>query len=125
MPRSAVGSSRFIDDMDLLLAEDHELVVRSASRLGRRDLGVNGRRVERLRAALAEAGLLASSSPPAADRVVGASWRTQVSPVRSRAYRLLRPLSLPRTSIRQLARQREVTEGALRYRLKNWRRGTS
>ena len=55
---------RFIDDMELLLAEDHELVVRSASRLGRGDLGVNGRRVERLRAALAEAGLLAPSSPP-------------------------------------------------------------
>ncbi len=55
---------RFIDDMELLLAEDSELVVRSASRLGRGDLGVNGRRVERLRAALAEAGLLAPSSPP-------------------------------------------------------------
>ena len=55
---------RFIDDMELLLAEDRELVVRSASRLGRGDLGVNGRRVERLRAALAEAGLLAPSSPP-------------------------------------------------------------
>jgi len=55
---------RFIDDMELLLAEDRELVVRSASRLGGGDLGVNGRRVERLRAALAEAGLLAPSSPP-------------------------------------------------------------
>ena len=59
---------RFIDDMELLLAEDSELVVRSASRLGRGDLGVNGRRVERLRAALAEAGLLAPSSPPGQDR---------------------------------------------------------
>ncbi len=49
---------RFIDDMELLVTEDGELVVRSASRLGQGDLGVNGRRVERLRAALAEAGLL-------------------------------------------------------------------
>jgi len=52
---------RFIDDIELLLAEDHELVVRSASRSGRGDLGVNRRRVKRLRAALAEAGLLAPS----------------------------------------------------------------
>ena len=54
---------RFVDDLELLLAEDDELVVRSASRLGHSDLGVNGRRVERLRNALAEAGLLATSSP--------------------------------------------------------------
>ncbi len=50
---------RFIDDIEILVAEDHELVVRSASRSGRGDLGVNKRRVKRLRAALAEAGLLA------------------------------------------------------------------
>ncbi len=49
----------FVDDMELLLVEDGELVVRSASRLGRSDLGVNARRVERLRVALSEAGLLA------------------------------------------------------------------
>ena len=54
---------RFIDDLELLWAEDNELVVRSASRLGHGDLGVNGRRVERLRATLSEAGLLAPSSP--------------------------------------------------------------
>jgi uncharacterized protein (DUF1499 family) len=54
---------RFIDDLELLQAEDREIVVRSASRLGRGDLGVNARRVERLRAALLEAGLLAPSSP--------------------------------------------------------------
>ena len=53
---------RFVDDMELLLAEDGELVVRSASRLGRGDLGVNARRVERLRAALSQAGLLAGAS---------------------------------------------------------------
>ena len=54
---------RFIDDMELLVAEDRELVVRSASRLGQGDLGVNGRRVDRLRSMLAEAGLLEPSSP--------------------------------------------------------------
>ena len=53
---------RFIDDMELLLAEDGELVVRSASRLGEGDLGVNARRLQRLRTALAEAGLLAPAS---------------------------------------------------------------
>jgi len=53
---------RFIDDVELLLAEDGELIVRSASRLGEGDLGVNARRVDRLRTALAEAGLLV---PPA------------------------------------------------------------
>ena len=56
------GAGWFIDDLQLLLAEDSELVVRSASRLGRGDLGVNARRVERLRAALLEVGLLAASS---------------------------------------------------------------
>lgn len=48
---------RFVDDLELLLAGDGELVVRSASRVGRSDLGVNARRVERLRAELARAGL--------------------------------------------------------------------
>lgn len=48
---------RFVDDLELLLAGD-ELVVRSASRVGRYDLGVNGRRVEALRGRLAEAGLI-------------------------------------------------------------------
>ena len=55
---------RFIDDLELLRTADHELVVRSASRVGHGDLGVNGRRVQRLRVTLAEAGLLAPSSPP-------------------------------------------------------------
>jgi uncharacterized protein (DUF1499 family) len=53
----------FIEDLELLLAEDRELVVRSASRLGHGDLDVNGRRVQRLRAALSEADLLAGASP--------------------------------------------------------------
>jgi len=49
---------RFIDDLELLVAADRELIVRSASRVGRGDMGVNGRRVDQLRDALGEAGLL-------------------------------------------------------------------
>jgi uncharacterized protein (DUF1499 family) len=44
----------FVDDLELhLRREAGEIAVRSASRLGRSDFGVNRRRVERLRAALA------------------------------------------------------------------------
>ncbi len=49
---------RFVDDLELLAAPDGELIVRSASRVGRSDLGVNRRRVERLRALLERSGLL-------------------------------------------------------------------
>jgi uncharacterized protein (DUF1499 family) len=49
---------RFVDDVELLLDDDRELIVRSASRLGSSDFGVNAQRVERLRSDLAEAGLL-------------------------------------------------------------------
>lgn len=49
---------RFIDDLELLVAADGELVVRSASRLGKSDLGVNARRVERLGERLRGAGLI-------------------------------------------------------------------
>lgn len=49
---------RFVDDLELLVAPDYELIVRSASRVGRRDFGVNRRRVERLRELLQEAGLV-------------------------------------------------------------------
>ena len=50
---------RFVDDLELFWAEDAgELYVRSASRLGGGDLGVNRRRVERLREVLREAGVL-------------------------------------------------------------------
>lgn len=49
---------RFVDDLELLVADDRELIVRSASRLGRSDLGVNGRRLLRLREALGEVELL-------------------------------------------------------------------
>ena len=49
---------RFVDDLELLVTQERELIVRSASRVGRSDLGVNARRVERLRGLFAEAGLL-------------------------------------------------------------------
>lgn len=51
---------RFVDDLELLVTPDRELVVRSASRVGRSDMGVNARRVDELRSALATAGLLRS-----------------------------------------------------------------
>ena len=49
---------RFVDDLELLLASDRELIVRSASRVGRGDFGVNAARVAGLRQLLDEAGLL-------------------------------------------------------------------
>jgi uncharacterized protein (DUF1499 family) len=52
---------RFVDDLELFITDEDELVVRSASRIGRSDLGANGRRVEQLRTALAEAQLLRTS----------------------------------------------------------------
>jgi uncharacterized protein (DUF1499 family) len=48
----------FIDDLELhLRAEQGIIAVRSASRLGYSDFGVNRRRVERVRAALLSAGV--------------------------------------------------------------------
>ena len=44
---------RFVDDLELeLRAESRQIAVRSASRNGSWDVGVNRRRVERLRATL-------------------------------------------------------------------------
>jgi uncharacterized protein (DUF1499 family) len=49
----------FVDDLELQLrATERQIAVRSASRLGHSDLGVNRRRVEALRAALAARGVL-------------------------------------------------------------------
>lgn len=46
---------RFVDDVEFLLDEDNRLIhVRSASRTGYSDLGVNRRRVERIRAHFVE-----------------------------------------------------------------------
>jgi len=48
---------RFVDDLELFHDERAGVVhVRSASRLGRRDFGVNRRRVEQLRALLGDRG---------------------------------------------------------------------
>jgi uncharacterized protein (DUF1499 family) len=46
---------RFVDDVEFLLSEDeHVIHIRSASRMGRSDLGTNRQRVETLRAAFAK-----------------------------------------------------------------------
>ena len=58
----------FVDDLELhLRASDGLIAVRSASRLGYGDMGVNRRRVEHLRATLAQRGVVASSSSRPAD----------------------------------------------------------
>lgn len=50
----------FIDDLELWLhADEGSIAVRSASRLGYGDMGVNRRRIEELRAAFRDPGLLA------------------------------------------------------------------
>ena len=50
---------RFIDDLEIYRApEEPEIIVRSESRVGRSDMGVNMRRVEALRQALQEAGVI-------------------------------------------------------------------
>jgi uncharacterized protein (DUF1499 family) len=52
----------YIDDLELhLVAERRRIDVRSASRLGYGDMGVNRARVEALREALVEAGAVAPS----------------------------------------------------------------
>lgn len=49
----------FVDDLELQLrASEGRIAVRSASRLGRSDLGVNRRRVEALRSELARQGVV-------------------------------------------------------------------
>lgn len=49
----------FVDDLELHLRPQNGLVaVRSASRLGYRDFGVNRKRVERLRTILSEQGMI-------------------------------------------------------------------
>ena len=50
---------RYVDDLELhLRVPANEIAVRSASRVGRSDLGVNRRRVERLREALRARGVV-------------------------------------------------------------------
>lgn len=56
---------RFVDDLELELKPDrHEIAVRSASRVGHSDFGVNRRRVERLREALIQAGFATPEAQP-------------------------------------------------------------
>ncbi len=48
---------RFVDDLELKITDDH-LLVRSESRVGYSDFGVNRRRAEELREKLSKAGML-------------------------------------------------------------------
>jgi len=53
---------RYVDDLELRLdADTNRIEVRSASRVGRSDLGANRKRVEALRAALVEKGVVAAT----------------------------------------------------------------
>lgn len=50
---------RFVDDVDAILNAETGLIhIRSASRVGYSDLGVNRRRMEKLRLALQKAGVI-------------------------------------------------------------------
>jgi len=50
---------RFVDDINVLLDADAELIhIRSASRVGHSDFGVNRKRIEALRAELRKVGVL-------------------------------------------------------------------
>ncbi len=61
--RSAIF--RFVDDLELQLRRDEGVIaVRSASRLGYGDMGVNRRRVESLRAILARQGIARPAPAP-------------------------------------------------------------
>lgn len=48
---------RFVDDLELRI-DGNQLIVRSESRLGHSDFGVNRKRAEQLRSLLTEAGLI-------------------------------------------------------------------
>lgn len=47
---------RFVDDVEIMISVENEVIIRSASRVGRSDMGVNTARVEDLRARLKAAG---------------------------------------------------------------------
>lgn len=49
---------RFVDDLEIGIGDDSEVMVRSSSRVGRSDLGVNVARVEELRTRLKAAGVI-------------------------------------------------------------------
>jgi uncharacterized protein (DUF1499 family) len=72
----------FVDDVEFQLDPSAKLVhVRSASRVGRSDFGVNRARIEELRAQLAAAGVLAGSGGAAG----GTLYSTVISAPRSPA----------------------------------------
>ena len=72
----------FVDDVELQLDPSAKLVhVRSASRLGRSDFGVNRARIEALRTRLAAAGVLVGGGTPA----VGTLYSDVISNTRSLA----------------------------------------
>ncbi len=52
------GIFRFVADLEFFLLPNQELIVRSASRVGKNDGGKNAARVEEIRRRLTEAGLL-------------------------------------------------------------------
>jgi len=57
---------RFVDDLELeLRSQDGTIAVRSASRVGHSDMGVNRRRVDRLRDALEARGVVRANPEPA------------------------------------------------------------
>ena len=56
---------RFVDDLELhLRSAEGVIAVRSASRIGRGDMGVNRERVESLRAMLVERGIVRAEAAP-------------------------------------------------------------
>jgi uncharacterized protein (DUF1499 family) len=56
----------FVDDVEFYLPADQAVIhLRSASRLGESDLGVNRRRLEQIRLALQDLGVATTSTTPA------------------------------------------------------------
>ncbi len=49
---------RFVDDVEIAISIENEVIIRSASRVGRGDMGVNTARVEDLRVRLQAAGAI-------------------------------------------------------------------
>ena len=49
---------RFVDDLEIMISVENEVIVRSAARVGKGDLGVNAARVEDLRERLQRASVI-------------------------------------------------------------------
>ena len=70
----------FVDDVEFMLDEAAGLIhVRSASRLGRRDFGVNRRRIESIRAAFVRSSPGQSAAPPPSTRNPSMTYQTTPS----------------------------------------------